>query len=133
MSHISKLVDNDQIYWEFIRHLRNNADVKKGFIEQIHIDKDEHLAFMRKHSKGYKVALNAFGAPIGFVGMVNGDIRIAVSPTMQGKGVGKFMLEKFLAEHSGTIRAKVKVENKKSLALFESLGFKKKFYIMEKE
>ena len=29
--------------------------------------------------------------------------------------------------------AKVKLENKASLKLFESCGFKKKFYILEKE
>jgi len=133
MSYISTLVDNEKHYWEFIRQLRNNAIVKKGFVQQGNIPKKTHLAFMKKYGSGYKIALDAFGAPIGFVGVVEGDIRIAVAPHMQGKKVGKKMLELFLIGRPGPIVAKVKVENKKSLALFESLGFKKKFYILEKD
>lgn len=133
MAFIDILVDNDRRYWEFIRHLRNDAIVKKGFVDQNYIEKETHEAFMKKYAKGYKIALDAFGTPIGFVGIVEGDIRIAVSPRMQKKGVGKIMLEKFLTESHGPILAKVKVENKSSLALFESLGFRRKFYILEKE
>ena len=133
MSYVSALVNNEKHYWEFVRQLRNNTAVKKGFVEQADITEKTHTAFMKKYGKGYKIALDAFGAPIGFVGIVEGDIRIAVSPHMQNKRVGKRMLKLFLIEKSGPIVAKVKVENKSSLVLFESLGFKKKFYILEKE
>ena len=68
--------------------------------------------------------------PAGFIGAVEGDIRVAVSPFFQNQGVGKFMLNTFL-EDNKKIQAKVKIENKASLKLFESCGFTKKYYILE--
>ena len=69
--------------------------------------------------------------PAGFIGTVEGDIRIAVSPLFQNQGVGKFMLNTFL-EDNKKIQAKIKIQNEASLRLFESCGFEKKYYILER-
>ena len=45
---VKKFVKNDKKYWEFIRQLRNHPDVKKGFIEQEHIDRFDHTLYMQR-------------------------------------------------------------------------------------
>ena len=60
------------------------------------------------------------------------DIRVATHPDFQGKGVGKFMIESLMEAHPLSF-AKVKIDNEASLGLFESCGFKRKYYILERE
>tara|TARA_R110002020_G_scaffold164537_1_gene351305 strand:- start:271 stop:687 length:417 start_codon:yes stop_codon:yes gene_type:complete len=122
-----ELVQCQKKYWSFIRSLRNK--LKEGFIDQSHIKEEEHHSFMEKYHQNYFICLDN-AEPIGFIGSVRGDIRVAVSKPHQKKGVGKFMLEGFLKKHSDGY-ATIKIDNQSSLKLFESCGFKKKFYILE--
>lgn len=126
-----KLVENEPKYYEFIRELRNNKDVKKGFIQQKHIDFTMHHEHMRKYAKNYWICL-VDKKPAGYVGQISDDIRVATHPNYQGKGVGTFMISKLIDKFPDSV-AKVKVENEASLRLFEKCGFKKKYYILEKE
>ena len=71
------------------------------------------------------------GEVIGFIGHVDNDIRLAVKKDRQKKGVGKFMVKGFTEKHPESF-AKVKMDNEASLSLFESCGFKKRYYILEK-
>ena len=123
-----ELVECQQKYWSFIRSLRNK--LKEGFIEQSDIKEEEHHRFMEKHHQNYFICLDN-AEPIGFIGSVGGDIRVAVSKSHQKKGVGKFMLEGFLENYSDGY-ATIKIDNQGSLKLFESCGFKKKLYILER-
>ena len=125
-----QLVDNEIKYWEFIRSLRNHPRVKKGFVQQHDITEEEHLKFMLRHNKHYFICL-VNEAPAGYVGSVNGDIRVATHPDFQGLGVGKFMINEIMLKYPEST-AKVKMRNTASKKLFESCGFKKKYYIMEK-
>ena len=125
-----KLVKNKYIYWEFIRNLRNLDGVRQGFIKQDHISQKQHEEYMKENSKSFYVCLDN-SSPVGYVGVIEDDIRIATHPDYQGKGVGAFMLNEVMKIHS-TAFAKVKIENKASLRLFESCGFKQKYYILEK-
>lgn len=133
-----KLIKNDMIYWEFIRHLRNDPHVKKGFISQREIGVNEHWEYMNDFGHCYYVCVgdydeeNDFFPPLGYCGVINGDIRVAVSPEHHGKGVGTFMIKGLMEKHPRAF-AKVKINNAASLALFEKCGFKKKYYILEKE
>ena len=68
---------------------------------------------------------------IGFIGHVDNDIRLATKKTHQKKGVGKFMVEGLMKKFPESF-AKVKIDNEASKRLFESCGFKKKYYILEK-
>mgnify|MGYP003133390291 CR=1 FL=1 len=124
-----ELVKCENQHWDFILSLRN--EVRKGFIQQHKILSGEHEKFMQQNEGNYFICLDQ-GIPVGFIGDVGQDIRIAVSPRYQNKGVGKFMLNSFLNIQTSSI-AKVKIDNKESLKLFESCGFKKKYYILEKE
>ena len=70
--------------------------------------------------------------PIGYTGIIDDDIRVATHPGHQGRGVGKFMINEIMKINPQAF-AKVKLENEASVKLFESCGFKKKYYILEKQ
>ena len=127
---MTELVPNESKYWEFIRQLRNHQQVKLGFIDQKEISSGSHKKFMEKHGTLYYICL-VDGEPAGFVGQIEDDIRVATHPNFQKRGVGKFMINELMARHPQSV-AKVKIENEASLRLFESAGFKKKYYILEK-
>ena len=125
------LVPNEEKYWDFILKLRNNSDVKKGFIQQEHIQIGDHLDHMAEYGGCYYICL-LDSTPVGYTGVINNDIRVATSPCYQGKGIGKFMINT-LATRFPKAFAKVKIDNISSLRLFESCGFVKKYYILEKQ
>jgi ribosomal protein S18 acetylase RimI-like enzyme len=118
-------------HWEFVRNLRNHPEVKKGFINQQNIDWLTHKRYMSAHSKDYWVLLKD-GNPIGFVGSVDGDIRIAIVPEESGNGYGKILINHVM-EQRPLSQAKVKLKNEASIRMFEGCGFEKKYYILEKE
>ena len=125
-----QLVKNNEQYWEFIRNVRNHPDVKIGFVFQNHITKQQQKEYMSKYGKCFYICL-IDQEPAGYVGVIDNDIRVATHPDFQGKGVGRFMINKLMEIHPKAF-AKVKIENEASLKLFEKCGFKKKFYILEK-
>jgi RimJ/RimL family protein N-acetyltransferase len=128
-----KLVKCEEKHWKFILTLRNHPEVKKGFVDQSHIDWLTHKKFMETWSDRYWICLDDTDEPIGFIGDVKGDIRVAVSLEHQGRGVGKFMMREYIRLTQGLGQAKVKIDNEASIRLFETAGFKKKFYILEYE
>lgn len=117
-------------YWEFIRTLRNDKRVLDGFIKSIHITSEMQTEYMSNHSQFYRIAL-INGSPAGYVGVIKDDIRVCTHPDYQGKGVGKFMINKCMEIWPNAF-AKVKINNEASLKLFESCGFNKKYIILEK-
>jgi ribosomal protein S18 acetylase RimI-like enzyme len=125
-----QLVQNDEKYWDFIRSLRNDSRVKTGFIRQEHIQIPEHLFFMRDHGKNFYICLD-IEVPVGYIGVINRDIRVATHPDYQGRGVASFMVNEAMKKHPNAF-AKVKVDNEASLRLFESCGFKRKYFILER-
>lgn len=125
-----ELTQCSEQYWEFIRILRNNPRVTNGFIQTTHITSEMQKQYMSTHSQFYRVAL-VDGTPAGYVGVIEDDIRVCTHPDFQGKGVGKFMINKCM-EIWPTAFAKVKINNKASLKLFEACGFTKKYYYLEK-
>ena len=125
-----ELVENEPKYWDFIRSLRTMKGVREGFIEQVEISPKQQEKYMLKYGKMFHICLSD-GEPVGFFGVIQDDIRIATHPNFQGMGVGKFMINKLVKMYPDAF-AKVKVDNESSLKLFESCGFKKKYYILEK-
>lgn len=126
-----ELVDNNIKYWDFIRNLRNDKRVNGEFIEDTYVSEKQQIEYMKKYSSCYRIAL-LDGNPVGYVGVIDNDIRICTHPDYQGMGVGKFMLNNCMKiwPHA---EAKVKISNIKSLKLFETLGFSKQFYLLKKE
>ena len=129
MTNISLVRCNKKRYWDFVLELRNG--LREGFVQQATIDPNNHHKYMAKHSRGYWICLDG-DTPVGFIGVVDNDIRLATHPDHQGKGIGKFMVENFSMLYPEAV-AKVKVENISSQKVFEACGFVTKYYVMEKE
>lgn len=126
-----QLIKNEQKYWEFIRTLRNNDQIKHGFIDQNYITKEEQELYMTKYNDCFYICLEN-NVPVGYIGVINNDIRIATNPNYQQKGIGLFMVNK-IKEINPQAFAKVKIENEASLKLFQKAGFKIKYYILEQD
>jgi RimJ/RimL family protein N-acetyltransferase len=123
------LTKNKKKYWEFIRALRSNKSVENGFIDKAQISKKEQEIYMNKYNDNYYVCLNE-QIPCGYIGEINGDIRLCTSPEFQGQGVGTFMIKEF-TKIKKNIFAKIKVENISSIKAFEKAGYEKKYFLLE--
>ena len=124
-----KIVECSNLYWEFIRKLRNNPDVQEGFITNDYISKDAQVAYMKKNSDYYRVCLKGL-IPVGYIGVIDDDIRICTLPQYQNQGIGSFMVME-LKKIWPQAYAKIKVSNKASKALFEKAGYSEEFVIMK--
>ena len=123
------LTKNEKKYWDFIRALRSNKSVENGFIDKVQISKKEQEIYMKKYNDNYYVCLNE-QIPCGYIGEINGDIRLCTSPEFQGLGVGTFMIKE-LTKIKKNIFAKIKVENISSIKAFEKAGYEKKYFLFE--
>jgi len=126
-----ELVKNGPKFWEFIRKLRNMEEVKGGFIHQKEISSIEHAEYMLRYNNNYWVCL-VDKNPAGYVGVIDSDIRVATHPDYQNQGVGSFMINQIMKIHPAA-HAKVKLQNETSVRLFEKCGFRKKYYLLERE
>ena len=116
-----KLVENSLVYYEFIRQLRTHPENTKGFLEQVQITEDQQKSYMEKYEKNYWICLSG-NTPVGFVGIVDNDIRLAVQPNTKGLGIGTFMIKELIKNHKdGT--AKVLLDNISSQKVFEKNNF----------
>ena len=126
-----ELVACERRWWEFVRRLRGDPRVAAGFICTAEITPEVHERFMTRHAENYRICL-VDGAPAGFVGVVEGDIRICTHPDFQQQGVGLFMLQEIGRIHPEAY-GKVKAANAASRRLFEKAGYKLKHYVFERE
>ena len=124
-----ELVKNNYTYWEFIRNLRNLEGVREGFIQQDFIEPEQHQEYMKNYSDYFYICLYN-NEPVGYIGIINDDIRVATHPDFQGKGIGSFMVQEMWKMHPTAV-AKVKINNDASLNLFKKCGFKIKYYLLE--
>ena len=125
-----KLADNDEQYYEFIRILRTDPRIIHGFIHNDPITPEQQRRYMKKYKNNYYICLWK-NEPVGYVGQIDGDIRIATHPDFQQRGVGSFMINEIMKKHPECY-GKVKIKNQASLSMFEKCGFKKKYYILER-
>ena len=124
-----ELVKNNYTYWEFIRNLRNLEGVREGFIQQDFIEPEQHQEYMKNYSDYFYICLYN-NEPVGYIGIIDDDIRVATHPNFQGKGIGSFMVKEICKMHPTAV-AKVKINNDASLNLFKKCGFKIKYYLLE--
>lgn len=123
------LVPNKRLYWDYILQLRNDPTLKQGFVSQNHIETNSHYSYMEKYGNCYRICLLNH-EPVGFVGSVGGDIRVATDPRHHGKGIAKFMIQEIIKEYPNSA-AKIKINNHASIRAFEKAGFVKKYYLLE--
>lgn len=130
-----KLVNCEKKYWEFIRNLRNDPNNLHGFVNAKYITVDDQFVYMTKYNSNYYICLTDDGDPLGFIGSIDGDIRICVKNDQKNQGVGAFMLKEFLIiqQKNTSLVAKIKIKNIVSQKLFKKAGFRPTFIIYEKE
>lgn len=132
-----KLVQNEPIYWDFIRVVRNDPTIQKGFVEVVEITPAQQASYMSVYNDNYWICLNWDGQPIGYIGEIVDDIRLAVIEEAQRNRVALFMVKE-LMELRPDSYAKMKHNNIASKQLFEKAGFTyvkmdDKFYYYEKK
>lgn len=125
------LVNNNEKYYDFIRILRTHEENISGFLNQNLITPEEQTKYMNKFGSCYYVCLIDEN-PVGFVGVVDNDIRVAVDPNFKQMGVGKFMINQIIKKYPEAM-AKIKIDNLASINLFKSCGFVSKFIVMTHE
>lgn len=128
---VMKLVMCEEIYWEFVRKLRNDERVQNGFISKTIITEEMQQSYMMRHQDNYRIALIK-DEPVGYVGVIDNDIRICTHPDFQGQGVGEFLLKSCINIWPGST-AKIKIDNVASLRLFEACGFEKEFFLLKRK
>lgn len=116
---------------EFIRKTRNHPENIKGFPTGA-VDIDTHKAYMEEYKYMYFICTSESDQQLGWIGLVSGDIRLAVDPKFKKQGVATFMLNKMLDLYPN-FHAKVKIDNTVSAAFFKKMGFKPKYMILERE
>jgi RimJ/RimL family protein N-acetyltransferase len=124
-----KLVNCSVDYWDFVRILRNDPRNAHGFIKPGDVTQEQQTAYMMDHHQDYKICLSGT-TPVGFVGDVDGDIRVCVDHDHKNKGIATFMVKDYVKQRQGLF-AKVKIDNEASLNLFLKCGFKHKYFILE--
>ena len=122
-----ELVKCEKSHWRRVLEIRNLT--RQSFINSSLITHEDHLKFMEKNYENYIVAI-VIGEVVGFAGVVENDVRVAVDPRYQKRGIGKKLLQKIVSNFP-KCEAKIDVENKASLSLFRSCGFTKKYYTLK--
>lgn len=116
-----KLVKNEKKYYEFIRNMRVHPDNESGFLEKVNITSEQQENYMKKYNDCYYVAiLNE--TPVGYVGVVDDDIRICTDPSYKKTGAGTFMLNEIMKLYPKAT-AKILKDNIASLSLFKKCNF----------
>jgi len=126
MPHL-RLVNCSKEYWEFVRQLRNDERTQGGFIERVQVSSEQQEIYMCRHESNYFVCLS-HDKPVGYVGVLEGDIRICTSPEFQHQGIASFMLAEIIKLFPNAY-GKVKINNFASRNLFKKLGFEEAFVI----
>jgi|APGre2960657404_1045060.scaffolds.fasta_scaffold88755_2 RimJ/RimL family protein N-acetyltransferase len=117
-----KLVKNEKKYYDFIRIMRIHPENQVGFLEKVNITEEQQLNYMKRYNDCYYVCLMG-DTPLGYVGVVEDDIRICTDPTHKKTGAGTFMLNEIIKIFPSAT-AKILKDNTPSINLFKKCGFK---------
>jgi RimJ/RimL family protein N-acetyltransferase len=116
-----KLVENNKDYYEVIRLLRTDPNNTSGFLEQVEITPEQQLKYMEKYEKNYWICLMN-NLPVGFIGVIDTDIRFAVNHNYKNMGIGSFMINE-IKNKGIEVTSKVLIDNLPSQKVFEKCGF----------
>ena len=115
------LVPNAKEYWDYIRVLRNDPMVRIGFVQRKDITVQQQIKYMEKYGNHYYIGI-VNQELVGYIGEIDGDIRVVVAPEFQRKGYGSKMVSLFM-ELKPDSRPKILKYNLISQMMFEKLGF----------
>ena len=78
------LIKNNEEYYEFIRELRFHPKNIHGFLDKNLVSSEQQKKYMEKYGKYYFICVYN-KKPVGFVGVVENDIRICTHPDFKKK------------------------------------------------
>ena len=113
-----ELIQINEEYYEFVREMRMHPENVAGFLTEANITPEDQVKYMKKHGEDYFIALS-YGEPVGYVGVIDNDIRICTHPQHQGTGVGRFMLSEIIKLYPQATGRIIK-DNVVSRKLFDS-------------
>lgn len=116
-----KLVKNEEKFYDFIRKLRNDEENQKGFLEKVNISLDQQIKYMEKYKNCYFICLENDN-PVGYVGVVDNDIRVCTDTNYKKSGAGTFMINEIKKIYPEST-AKILKTNHASLNLFKKCDF----------
>lgn len=108
---------------DFIRRLRNSSNYRNYFIDNTFITDEMQKEYMSKYGKDYYICVNGYNQMIGFIGVVNNDLRLAIRLEYKRQGVGSFMLN-FIKTKYPNFEVKVRKSNIASQKFFEKHNIK---------
>ena len=114
------LVPIEYKYYDFVRELRMNPQTQDGFLKEVSISWEDQKKYMSQYGESYHVCVLS-GTPVGYIGVLDNDIRFCTHPDHQRKGVGSFMLreiKKLYPEATG----RIKKDNISSQKAFDKVG-----------
>lgn len=114
------MVSNEDQYFDFIRRLRIDPDNISGFLDQVYISPEQQELYMAKHKSCFHICLCS-NEPVGYIGIVDNDIRICTRSDFKNKGVGTFMLT-FVRDNFPDATGKILGNNIISKKLFDKVG-----------
>ena len=114
------MVKNEDQYFDFIRRLRIDPDNIKGFLDQVYISPEQQKLYMSKYKDCFHVCL-CNTIPVGYIGIVDNDIRICTRSDFKNKGVGTFMLT-YVRDNFPMATGKILKNNLISKKLFDKVG-----------
>jgi RimJ/RimL family protein N-acetyltransferase len=127
-----KLVDCTEEHWEFVRKLRTDKNNSIWFYTQIEITPSQQKIFMENNSYKYKICL-LDEKPVGYIGIMdNNEITYCVDNFYKNRGIGTFMVSKFIEKYD-EVNAFVIPSNNSSIRVFEKLGFEKHIFFKYKK
>jgi GNAT superfamily N-acetyltransferase len=115
-----ELIAITEEYYEFVREMRMHPENVAAFSEIANITPEDQIEYMEKHGDNYFVAL-LYGEPVGYVGVIDNDIRICTHPDHQGRGIGRFMLSEIIKLYPQAT-GKILKDNIASKKLFDFCG-----------
>jgi GNAT superfamily N-acetyltransferase len=107
-------------YYEFVRVLRTHPETKSGFLEKATITLEQQIKYMERHGYNYHICL-LYGSPVGYIGVIDNDIRFCTDPDLQGMGIGSFMLSKIQKLYPDA-KGRILRENVASQRAFDKCG-----------
>jgi len=99
-------------------------------VKEAHITYEQQIKYMQRRGNDFNVCLKNKEF-VGYMRVIDNDIAIAVLPEFRNQGIGLFMINELMKMKPESY-AKIKIDNKASIKLFESAGFKLKYLHYEK-
>lgn len=107
-------------HYQAIRRMRLDPSNRAGFLNQQTFSEADQQRYMEANATNYIVCLLG-GTPVGYAGVVKGDIRICTHPEFKKRGIGAAMLLEIVRRFPRA-NARILRDNVASQALFERCG-----------